>query len=279
MKKLLCAVLLVALFAGAASACTAGTLSRMNSTEEEYSERNPLAYASMAEGLIQSLLLGDGLSGEGRPSFKFYDSLTMMQMALSRGEIDAIVAPDFVGEYMLKNNPDYSLKGFILLRRPITLSLGFLEEKAELCKRFDEALKTLTENGMTSHLARYHISGPEAQNPRPVVFEKFEGAETVNILVTGDMPPLDYVDADGTPAGYNTALLAEIGRLLHVNINLVGSESGARAVALTSGRVDAVFWLEVMPEGEEQFDKPAGVMVTRPYYGWNKVFLVGMKKK
>ena len=279
MRKLLCAVLLVALFAASASAWTVGTLSRMNATEEEYSDRNPLAYASGAEGLIQSIVLGDGLSGEGKPSFKFYDSLTMMQMALNRGEVDVIITPDFVGEYMLRNNPDCSLRVFVLLKRPITLALGFLEEKAELCKRFNEALKTLTENGMTSHLARYYIAGPEAQNPKPVSIEKFEGAETVNILVTGDIPPLDYVDAGGMPAGYNTALLAEIGRLLHVNINLVSGEAGARAAALKSGRVDAVLWVEVMPEGEAQFDKPEGVVVTMPYYGWNKVFMISMKKK
>ena len=97
--------------------------------------------------------------------------------------------------------------------------------------------------------------------------------------MTGDIPPLDYVDAGGMPAGYNTALLAEIGRLLHVNINLVSGEAGARAAALKSGRVDAVLWVEVMPEGEAQFDKPEGVVVTMPYYGWNKVFMISMKKK
>ena len=69
------------------------------------------------------------------------------------------------------------------------------------------------------------------------------------------------------------------GRQLHVNINLVSSEAGARAAALKSGRVDAVLWVEVMPDGEAQFDKPEGVVVTMPYYGWNKVFMIGMKKK
>ena len=56
MRKLLCAVLLVGLFVTSASAWTVGTLSRMNATEEEYSEQNPMAYASGAEGLIQSIV-------------------------------------------------------------------------------------------------------------------------------------------------------------------------------------------------------------------------------
>jgi len=284
MRKLLlvfvvCAFLLAGLFTSAASAWTLGALSQMNSTEEEYGKRSPMATVDGAKGLVRDMVIARSESWKGNASFKFYDSMAMRQMGLNRGEVDAILTPDFLGEYMLKNNPDYSLRGFILLKRPIDLSLGFLKEKAELCKRFDDALKTLTENGMTSHLARYYISGPEAENPKTVSFEKFEGAETVNVLVTGDMPPVDYFDADGTPAGYNTALLAELGRQLRVNINLVASDSGARAAALKSGRVDVVFWFEIMPEGEEQFDKPEEVVVTRPYYGWNKVYLIGVKGK
>lgn len=278
MKKLLCAALLVGLFAGAAQAWTIGTLARMNATEAEYGERSPLNYTNTTGKLIRDMLLAEGLNRKEVPAVKFYDSQMAMQLGLNRGEVDAIVAPDFVGEYILRNAPEYCLKGFFLLKRQIAIAIGFSEERAELCKRFDEALKALTENGMTSHLARYYLSGPEAENPQPVAFDKFEGAETVNVLVTGDIPPLDYVDAGGTPAGYNTALLAELGRWLHVNINLVSSESGTRVAALTSGRVDAVFWIEIMPDGK-QFDKPEGVLVTRPYYGWSKVFLIGVKGK
>ena len=58
---------------------------------------------------------------------------------------------------------------------------------------------------------------------------------------------MDYVAADGTPAGFNTAILAEIGRRLQVNIKLVQVDSATRALALSSGMVDVVFWTKGMP--------------------------------
>ena len=36
------------------------------------------------------------------------------------------------------------------------------------------------------------------------------GEETYVVGVTGDLPPLDYVAADGTPAGFNVALMDAI---------------------------------------------------------------------
>ena len=59
---------------------------------------------------------------------------------------------------------------------------------------------------------------------------------------TGALLPMDYVAADGTPAGFNTAILAELGKRLNVNIELVQVDSLGRASALVSGQVDLVFW-------------------------------------
>jgi hypothetical protein len=69
-----------------------------------------------------------------------------------------------------------------------------------------------------------------------------DGAETIKVAVTGALPPMDYVAADGTPAGFNTALLAEISQRIGKNIELVVVDSVGRAAALASGTVDAVFW-------------------------------------
>jgi ABC-type amino acid transport substrate-binding protein len=75
-----------------------------------------------------------------------------------------------------------------------------------------------------------------------------EGAETVKVAVTGALPPMDYVAPDGTPAGFNTALLAEISRRMGKNIELVVVDSVGRAAALASGTVDAVFWTRTSGE-------------------------------
>ena len=75
--------------------------------------------------------------------------------------------------------------------------------------------------------------------------------------------------ADGTPVGFNTAVLAEIGKTLGMNVELIGVESGARTAALASGRVDAVFWYEVNTAAKIQADVPDGVILSEPYYEWN----------
>ena len=52
---------------------------------------------------------------------------------------------------------------------------------------------------------------------------------------------MDYVAANGTPAGFNTAVLAEIGKRLERNIELVQVNSVGRALALAQGNVDVAF--------------------------------------
>ena len=108
----------------------------------------------------------------------------------------------------------------------------------------------------------------------------FDGAGTIKVAVTGDLPPLDYMRADGKPAGFNTAVLAAISQQLGKNFELVDVDSGARAAALTSGEVDVVFWVAV-PHDETivpaDFDKPEGMIVTAPYFT-DEIVHVQLKK-
>ena len=53
---------------------------------------------------------------------------------------------------------------------------------------------------------------------------------------------MDFVSSDGKAAGFNIALLTEIANRAQVNIELVQIETGARPIALSTGKVDAVFW-------------------------------------
>ena len=76
------------------------------------------------------------------------------------------------------------------------------------------------------------------------------------------------VAADGTPVGFNTAVLAELGRRIGLNIELVNIESGARTSALMSGRVDAVFWYLVWEGSDKQPSVPSGILLSDSYYEW-----------
>ena len=97
-------------------------------------------------------------------------------------------------------------------------------------KRFKRTLDTLVNE---------YISHP-LEIPPSVEMPKINGAETIKVGITGDLPTLDLVLADGTPAGFNTVVLAEISRRINKNIELVQINSGARAAALTSELVDVI---------------------------------------
>lgn len=274
-RKIIYVSLAIMLFTFLSCACSfaevIGTLVRSGASADKIEAAVPEMYSN----LVLSELLDDGLKAE--KSLRFYDSATLLQLALNRGEIAAMVSPELVGEYMLKGNPDYKLRGFVLLKSFTALAFGFTEDKKELCGKFSKVIEDLEREGVIGLLVRDFISGPLAANPPAVELPKFDGAENINVAVTGDMPPLDYVTPDGKPAGFNVALMSEIAKRLHININPVNIETAARPSALKSGRADAVFWFMIFKGYDQQPDLPEGVITSTPYYGWNKVFLIGQK--
>ncbi len=218
-----------------------------------------------------------------KTEMKYYDSLSVMLLALEKGEIDYLGLPRDVGRYVLENNTDLALKGLCWNTVQIadSLNFAFLETNAELVKRFNEAIAAMTKDGTLAILEKGYVNN-YGLNERPAVkLEKFDDAETITVALTGDMPPIDYVDAGGDPAGYNVAVLAEIGRRLHVNIKTIQVETGARLAALTSGRADAVFWFrENLGAGKHQYlplERPEGVIISDPYYAWNEYYAIGKK--
>ena len=257
--------MLAVMFAASASAEVVGSLNISNANEK---------YVADYKASLLAQLLDKDYRVEGS-IVKFYDSLMFMQMALNKGEIDVITAPECVGEFMLRTNPSFKLRGFMISKAPTAVAFGFLEEKKDLRDRFSKAVEDMEREGVIGILARDFITGPQAFNPPAVNIAIFDDAETIRVAITGDQPPLDYMAANGTPAGFNTAMLAEIGRRLHVNIMPVIVDTSSRAISLTSGRADVVFWFQVFEGYDKQPDVPEGVIVSTPYYGWNKAMLIG----
>ena len=239
-----------------------GLLSKLNTTEEEFAEVWRKTFAPP--------------SGELEVIIKFYDSMTAMQMGMNRREIHEIVLPEVAAEYALNINPD--LEATLVLRsKGMGLAFGFRddEEGRTLRDKFNASLETMRDNWELAVLEGSYLSS--RSEPQPVKFAKTDGAQTVRVAVTGDLPPLDYIAPDGTPAGFNTALLEEIGNMLGVNVELAEFESGARTAALTSGRADVVFWYEVSANAETQPDVPEGVILSQPYYEWDKFIHIRRK--
>ena len=247
MKKIFLLLLIILTVSGCGSSddksVKVGTLTQLNTT--------PGNAATVAGGEIN-----------------FYDNFNSMQMALSAKQIDKMQTYQSVAKYLTKNNPDFAIDDS---QRTTALVDNFCcavrEDDVDLKNSFDAAINDMKADGTLDALIETFIRNPSL-TPTAVSLPHFDDADTIRVGITGDLPPLDLVLADGTPAGFNTAVLAEISKRTHKNIELVQIDSAARAVALTSGKVDVIFWV-VVPEDKNRpkdFDTPEGVAVTNSYY-------------
>ncbi len=259
-RKFLAVLVVVSLWAlPAFGELKTGILSRSWVSEEELSAMVPQSW-------LWSLVAPEH---GGEISYKYYDTMNAMIMGLNSGEVDEIDVPQAVGEYILSTNPEYEIS-CAMRSRPTNYAFGFLRgERGEgLCEKFNEALVSLMRSGKFSDIQEKYIYTHDFDAIVPVEFAKFESADRITVAVTGDLPPVDYVDAGGNAAGFNTAILAEIGRVLGLNVKLVNIGHSGKTAALTSGRVDVVFWYRYLASNDDIFrlEVPEQVILSNPYY-------------
>ena len=270
MKKI-SALILVLLLAAAVMTMAAaendatvriGVLTMLNASEADYSEmiesRNVVTRVLAREGYVSfPSQMEQALDGNHQRKIRYYDSLDSMMMACNTGDITSMDVLQSVGKYICANNDEFVMgiefdtskerTQFVerVMSGPIRGDLSFLmmQDHEELRNEFNEAIAAMKEDGMLDRLVKEQIenviSGGEIA---PVQMEKIEGAPTLTVAVTGCLPPIDYVDAGGNAAGFNTAVLAEIGKRTGKNIQVLVVDSLGRAAALASGAVDVVFW-------------------------------------
>ena len=232
-----------------------GTLSLLNMTEEEY-----LSLAN-AKQLANVYLEKEGVfSGKVKagssPKFsgvKFYDTLDAMVMALEAGDIACAELPKCTAEYLCAHNEkletliSYNMNKAdnfdkqLVSRLGVGFSFMTKEDNKALRDEIDKAIGDMKSEGTLNSLIKNYINEGVFSEQKEVEFEKMSG-DTLKIAVTGSLPPMDYVAPDGRFAGFNTAICAELGKKLGKNIELIQVDSMGRAAALSSGKVDAVFW-------------------------------------
>ena len=294
MRKLLCAFMAVVMMCGvcyAADDVSLGALTWLGTTESEFQEGLDDLRKALSPLISEN---SDWMEEDGLQSFmtelvktrrviRFYDSLLTMQMALQAGKVDEIVLPEAVGTYLLSNNSKYDVQ-FSLNMMPSTISFGFKAGNTALQKEFNTAIAAMKKDGTLARLERNYIKDLGAEEPEHAEFTEFKGAKTIRAAVTGDLPPIDYIGADGRPAGYNTAILAEIGRRLKKNIRLISVDAGGRSAALASERADVVFWyrntegmkIPAKARGKGFMkDSVEGVIMSEPYYEWDVDLVIG----
>lgn len=194
---------------------------------------------------------------------RFFGSLNEMLMALNAGLIDGACMPEITAKYLLARNAAFRAAMLEFGNVKERYYLGFYNN-ASLRDRVNEALRAMKADGTLYALREAYLSDLSADGA-PAEFETFEGAETVRVGVTGDLPPIDYVAENGAPTGFNTALLSELGKRLQVNIEILHIESSARTMSLTSGVADIIFWY-LYGDHYVVTDRADGIQLSDPYY-------------
>lgn len=215
----------------------------------------------------------------------YYDKLASMQMGLESDSIQAMSVYSSVANYLVERNnklvmEEISKLNPAITQRPVDLiCCAVRKEDENLKNELDKVIEDMKSDGTLERLTKEYITDlKKDEEPPSVPIQNIPGAESLKIAVTGDLPPLDLVRSDGTAAGFNTAVLSEIGKRLNRNIAIVQVDSAARSSALISGKVDVVFWAMVPMDDRfpSNMDQPEGMEVTVPYF---QDGIVHVKKK
>ena len=187
--------------------------------------------------------------------------------AILAGKIDAAASPRIVTEYYAKRN-----RNLKIIEQPksfeVNIVMAVRSSDQKLKTDLDSAIAVLQGNGSLKLLEDKWINNlPVNSEPAFEEIPKINGSNTFYVGVSGDFAPLDYIASDGRPAGYNVALLAEIGKILKVNFEIVSIETQAKFVALESKKIDAVFFHWTGGQISRFFnDSNSNYIVTIPYY-------------
>ena len=196
----------------------------------------------------------------------YYDTLESMLMALNAGDLDTISVSETVADYLTLTNEGLAKvydcdeqaehSEFAKAMESGILGEGYsfmmMEDHADLRDEFDQALTSMKEDGTLDKLIKEQITDVmNGKDPVEIELPPLPDAPTIEVAVTGALPPMDYVGPIGMPVGFSTAVLAEISTRINKNISVSVIDSGARAAALASGKADVVFWTRTSPEVEK----------------------------
>ena len=213
-----------------------------------------------------------GLKDAGKFTPKFYENLRSMQLAVESGEVTQISLYKCVADYLVANNDKFGVVPNNALEKiQDSFCFAVRKEDTQLKADLDRVISEMKADGSLDKFIDEYITKVSSGkvDPPAVEIPVTEGAPTIKVGVTGDLPPLDLVTADGKPAGFNTALLAEVAKRLGRNIQIIDVETGSRAIALTSKHIDVVFWAIVPFGGGDMptdIDKPEGLELSVPYF-------------
>ncbi len=181
-----------------------------------------------------------------------------MILDLNAGNIEYLLVPSSVANY-LKAQDDSLTVAPGGAGVPTEIRMAVRSEDTELHQLLRKGIQTLRKDGTLDKLIETYITNISISDSG----EDIQREKTYVVGVTGDLPPMDYVAADGVPAGFNVALMNAIGEALDVSFTFVQVDADARLSALSSGKIDVIFWYgNVQGYTSERED----LLITDEYY-------------
>jgi len=208
-----------------------GMITRLNASEENFNEFLKQIEDSLSVKVVSHTSV-------------FFDNLSAMQAALQAGQINEISTYRSVARYMRAKDSRFDVLKDHSLEFIDSFCFALREDETELRDALNKVIAEMQSDETLDRLTKEYITDISAENDPPAVdIPHFDGAPTIKVAVTGDMPAMDCILANGTPAGFNVAFLNELGKRINKNFELIDVDAGARAAALASGQVDALFWV------------------------------------
>ncbi len=199
----------------------------------------------------------------------FFETTSAAVAALKSGQADAAFTADICMDFY--TSMDESLASFPVALPGVgasTSHMALRAEDAELLSAINAAIVEMREDGTLARLAQEYVTDfTMTYEGRDM--PRFEGARTLMVGIGGDVPPLDYVAADGKPGGYNVELLALLGEKLEMNIEISVAPMASKFPALAARRIDMYFFhaqnkgVDIMTSTMAQ---NPGIALTEPYF-------------
>lgn len=264
MKRKLVQILVV-MIALTIFSCGGGKTAKINQLSDIQGKTVGMLSSGITNQGVEKMI--SSLIGGNAKEVIYFNRGSDVLSALLSGKIDAFPSHNFATKYLLGRNEKVkaipvngNIEGGAIM--------AVRSEDQQLKNDLDNAITLLKENGTLKTLEDQWITNlPTTNEPTNKEISKIDGAKTIYVGVSGDFPPLDYIASDGRPAGFNVALLSEIGKQLKVNFEFVSLEAQARFLALQSKKIDLIF-CHFQSENTSYFDdlKSNNWISTKPYF-------------
>ncbi|MDR2433744.1 MAG: transporter substrate-binding domain-containing protein [Treponema sp.] len=174
-----------------------------------------------------------------------FSTSTDLLTALKTRRVDAMLTTTETSRFLI--SADANLDVIDVNRSSSGLRMILRDTDTALLTELNAGIEVLRAKGVLDRLYGQYITNVTVDNlaVAPAELPLIEGAQTILVGINGDLPPYDYISADGRPAGFNVALMSELSRVLGKNIQFVTIPSDARFSALLSKntrRMDLFFW-------------------------------------